>query len=95
MVRVQSGITGKAEKLWRILPRMSRSLAIEQGLIKIAEDEKLAAVFFKDVELVKEILNAKENICVEDNSQENCFDNNSNGVKTNDDKGEQVENFWS
>jgi len=58
--RIQANIvSGKAEKLWKLIPKMSKSKAIEQAIIVLAQDEKLAPIFFEDMSAVNEILNEK------------------------------------
>ena len=55
--RVQVTVNGRAEQLWNLLPRMSRSLAIEQALLLLAKDEKLSSVFFPDSDVIDAIFN--------------------------------------
>jgi lipopolysaccharide export LptBFGC system permease protein LptF len=58
MARVQANITSlKAEKLWELIPKMSKSKAIEQGIILLAQDKKLASIFFDDIDAIENILN--------------------------------------
>ena len=62
MARVQAyNVSGKAEKLWNLLPRQGKSKAIEQALILLAQDKKLASIFFDDIEQVEAILKDKNN----------------------------------
>ena len=60
MAKTQINITGKAEDLWKLIPRSMKSKAIELGLISLAQDERYAHIFFEDMEEVEEILNRKE-----------------------------------
>ena len=48
MARVQVTVTGKAEKLWELVS-LSKSKAIEQAIITLAQDKKLAPIFFDDM----------------------------------------------
>lgn len=57
MARIQAHIVSdKAARLWTLIPKMSKSKAIEQALLTLAQDKKLAPVFFEDMHKVQTIL---------------------------------------
>jgi len=59
MARVQTTISGKAEKLWELVSHSKRK-TIEQALISLAQDKKLADIFFDDMEAVEAVLKGDE-----------------------------------
>lgn len=59
MARVQVTITGKAEKIWEKVSS-SKSKVIEQAIIALAQDRKLAPIFFDDMEAIDAILEGKD-----------------------------------
>lgn len=57
MARIQVyGVNGKSEQLWNALPKRSRSKAIEQAIILLAQHEVMAPIFFDDMEKIEAIL---------------------------------------
>ena len=55
MLKVQTTITGKAESLYGLLA-ISKKKAVEQAIILLAQDKKLAPIFFDDMTKVEAIL---------------------------------------
>lgn len=88
MTRVQVTITNKAEKLWKLVS-LSKSKTIEQAIITLAQNKKLAPIFFDSMETVEAILNSKD-----DNSIPKKPKQNQSEKKDNNDQDEGVETAW-
>lgn len=91
--RIQANISGQAEKLWKLIPKMSKSKAIEQALILLAKDKKIASIFFSDIEMVKAILKGDNDISTPKKTPTtSAKTQDKTPAKKNDD--EQVEEAW-
>jgi len=99
MVRVQAyNVSGKAEKLWNLLPRQGKSKAIEQALILLAQDKKMASIFFDDVEMVEAILRGEDDTSIPKKQKAATTpvkaQNKPQKAPTKKDDDEQVETAW-
>lgn len=92
MARVQVTISGKAEKLWKLLSHSKRK-TIEQALISLAQDKKLADIFFDDIEAVEAVLKGEEMPSLKKPKATPAQTNTqTNSQKKNDNN--QVETAW-
>jgi len=95
--RIQANmVSGKAEKLWNLIPRMSKSRAIEQAILTLAQDKKLAPIFFEDMSMVEIILNGKDENSIPKKLKGAPAPVKANPQKAPDkkDDDEQVETAW-
>ncbi|AII15608.1 hypothetical protein CIG1485E_a0083 (plasmid) [Campylobacter iguaniorum] len=96
MARVQVTVTGKAEKLWELVS-LSKSKAIEQAIITLAQDKKLAPIFFDDMETVEAVLNGKDDNSIPKKPKETApvkAQTNTQKQSPKKDNNEQVETAW-